>query len=168
MECFFRKSKIEDLDALLVIYAKARSYMASHGNPNQWGNTYPLKEDILMDIQKGFSYVYVNDNNHIYGVFALCEGIDVTYNKIYEGSWIKNEPYLTIHHLASSFEIPQFAQKVFSYAKERGLNLRADTHADNKSMQNALLKFGFAYCGKIMLLRGEERLAYEYINIKED
>jgi RimJ/RimL family protein N-acetyltransferase len=42
-----------------------------------------------------------------------------------------------------------------------GLDLRADTHADNKPVQHLLLKHGFRYCGIIRVTDGSKRFAYQ-------
>lgn len=39
--------------------------------------------------------------------------------------------------------------------------IRIDTHADNKVMQDAILKNGFIYCGIITGSDGNPRLAYQ-------
>lgn len=44
-------------------------------------------------------------------------------------------------------------------------NIRIDTHRDNKIMQHNLSKHGFTYCGIIYLANGDERLAYQKIQI---
>jgi hypothetical protein len=57
-----RKSNENDLARIMEIYAFARDYMASHGNPNQWGPTnWPPEELIRRDIQSGSSYVEEDD-----------------------------------------------------------------------------------------------------------
>ena len=50
-----RKSTMDDLDILLHLYENARTFMSSHGNPVQWGTTYPEKELIISDIKSGHS-----------------------------------------------------------------------------------------------------------------
>ena len=39
-----RPARPEDLQDILSIYAIARTFMAEHGNPTQWGKTYPARE----------------------------------------------------------------------------------------------------------------------------
>jgi len=41
-----RKAEKADLENILAIYKKARAFMAANGNPNQWGNNKPAKEQI--------------------------------------------------------------------------------------------------------------------------
>jgi RimJ/RimL family protein N-acetyltransferase len=40
-------------------------------------------------------------------------------------------------------------------------SFKVDTHKDNIPMQKTLEKNGFAYCGRIVLLDGNSRIAYE-------
>ena len=58
-----RKSTRNDLDILMHLYENARTFMRSHGNPTQWGTTYPEKDLILSDIESGHSYVCVEYHN---------------------------------------------------------------------------------------------------------
>ena len=64
-----RKTKIEELDKVMAIYAHARQFMAETGNPNQWGNIKPHREWIVADIEKGNSYVCVEKDGK-FGIFA--------------------------------------------------------------------------------------------------
>ena len=52
-----RIATLKDLDSILRIYEHARSFMASHGNPTQWGTTYPPVDMIKHDIRVGSAYV---------------------------------------------------------------------------------------------------------------
>ena len=59
-----RKARPEDLEQIMEIYAYARAFMASHGNPNQWGpNQWPPRELIEEDIRCGDSYVCVRSRD---------------------------------------------------------------------------------------------------------
>ena len=48
-----RKTKPEELNILIRMYENARIFMASHGNPLQWGNTYPAPQILMDDIPPG-------------------------------------------------------------------------------------------------------------------
>ena len=48
-----RKSRPEDLERMLRLYADARVFMAEHGNPTQWANGYPEPEMLQEDIRAG-------------------------------------------------------------------------------------------------------------------
>ena len=52
-----RKAVFQDEEQIAVVYEKARAYMAEHGNPNQWGRTFPPRELTHEDIEKGILYV---------------------------------------------------------------------------------------------------------------
>ena len=52
-----RKAENYDLEAILNLYQMAREFMAAHGNPGQWGSTYPPVEQVERDIASGNLYV---------------------------------------------------------------------------------------------------------------
>lgn len=60
-----RKTKPEELNILIRMYENARIFMASHGNPLQWGNTYPAPQILMDDISSGNSYVCVEHDKII-------------------------------------------------------------------------------------------------------
>lgn len=63
-----RKATISDLDEIMNIYSLAREFMKKNNNPNQWGDTYPSRELIENDINKGNCYVLF-EGKQIHGVF---------------------------------------------------------------------------------------------------
>ena len=156
----FRKSTIADIPRMQEIFARARTYMACTGNPNQWVNGYPSDEFLRQDIESGDSYVCLEEDQ-IIATFVLRGGIDPTYNIIYEGAWLDETPYATIHRIASNGEYKGIFHKVLQYALKQYKSIRIDTHRDNLVMQNAILKEGFQYCGIIHCWNGDERLAYQ-------
>ena len=155
-----RKATLCDIDEIQRVYAYAREYMRTHGNPTQWGNTYPTENIILSDIEKGDLYV-CTENEKIHGVFAFIEGDDPTYAVI-EGKWTTDEPYNVMHRMASDGEIRGIGKAALDFCKSHGKNVRADTHKDNITMQNMLSKNGFVPCGIIHVENGSERIAYQY------
>lgn len=157
-----RNTILEDLDAVLDIYDKAKQYMRENGNLNQWVNGYPSRELVTTDINKGISYVCI-DNNEIVATFCYIPGIDPTYIHIYEGSWLNDEPYSVIHRIASISHQKGVATYCLDWCFKQCNNLRIDTHRDNIIMQKLVLKNGFQYCGIIYLADGDERLAYQKI-----
>lgn len=156
-----RKATTEDLDAIYKIYEGARSFMRAHDNPDQWtANDYPGRpERMEEDIRLGQLYV-AEEDGEIYAVWAYILGTDVTYNVIEAGSWLNEEPYGTIHRLASSGKKKRITEFIFDWALEQCPNLRGDTHSDNYVMQSAAEDFGFKMCGIIHLLNGDPRIAY--------
>lgn len=159
---FIRKTTLEDLDIILKIYANAREVMHKNGNPHQWVNGHPTKEAIIKDINMGNSYV-VLFNKEIVGVFSLIFGADPTYLKIYDGKWLNDEPYGTIHKIASSYKVKGILKAAIDYSFNYVNNIRIDTHEDNKVMRYLLNKYGFSYCGIIYLENGDPRLAYQKV-----
>ncbi len=158
-----QKAEITDLPQLEQIYAVAREKMRTAGNPNQWGNNYPSTELITQDIQLGRNYL-VLDNGDIVGTFVMLTEPDPSYSHI-AGAWLNNEPYATIHRLASLEGYHGIFAAVLEYVASRYDNVRADTHQDNLRMQHLLQKYGFRYCGNILL---SERLPKELQPVQED
>ena len=155
-----RKTTREDLPRVMEIYALAREFMAKTGNPDQWKTHKPAPELIVGDIEKGQGYVCV-DSGKIVGVLALIHGEDPTYKVVYNGKWLYDEPYVTVHRIASSGEVKGTGTFMMKWAEAQFPHVRIDTHKDNRVMRNMLAKLGYAYCGIIHLDDGDERLAFE-------
>jgi hypothetical protein len=154
------KTKYADIGAVLAVYDSAKRFMRENGNLAQWTNGYPDETAIMGDIQNGNSYVCM-DGDQIGGVFSLIIGEDPTYRMIYEGQWLNNEPYGTIHRLAVGTHNKGVASFCLDWCFTKCGNIKADTHRDNLAMQNLLMKNGFSCCGIICLPDGSERLAYQ-------
>lgn len=165
VEIRFRKSTIEDIPQMQEIFAIARKFMSDTGNPHQWAADYPSEAFLLGDIGSGDSYVCLLEDK-IVATFLLRGGKDPTYDIIYDGAWIDDSPYATIHRIASSGEVKGIFHKVMAFALQRYESLRIDTHKDNIVMQHVVQKEGFRYCGIIRCWNGEERLAYQYCSYK--
>jgi len=155
------KARHCDLQRIEEIYGFARSFMAEHGNPTQWGTSYPELKMLVQDILLGKLYVIQNED-HICGVFYFAVENDATYHKIYNGAWHSEDAYGVIHRIAGDGSGGILATAV-SFGEERVPYLRIDTHADNTVMQHALTKQGFQYCGIIYVEDGTPRLAYDKI-----
>ena len=155
-----RKTRPEEIEIVMGIYAYARQFMAEHNNPNQWGKVKPYREDVEADIANGYSHVCV-ENDVIVATFFYREHEDPTYVKIYDGAWLNDKPYGVVHRIASAGKVKGAGSFCLNWAFEQCGNLKIDTHEDNVVMQNALKKNGFEYCGIIYLLDGNPRLAYQ-------
>lgn len=155
-----RKTRPDELEEVLRIYAHGREIMRREGNPTQWGENRPAKELIVGDIEKGNSYVAVG-NGKIVGVFAFIIGRDPTYDYIEDGEWLNDEEYGTIHRIASSEETHGILSAAVEYCGERVGNIRIDTHKDNAIMRHLLDKLGFTRCGIIYVDDGTARIAYQ-------
>ena len=163
-----RPARREDLPAMEAIYEQAKEFMRETGNPNQWNGSYPEEGLLLCDMEHGNSYI-VEENGQVIGTFAFIKGEDPTYRVIEDGMWMKEEPYGTVHRLASATGTHGVAAACFAWCRMQCENgsgiagLRADTHADNRVMQHVLEKNGFVRCGIIHLENGDPRIAYQYV-----
>lgn len=155
-----RKACINDIEAIMIIYQKAKKFMRETGNPNQWNSNYPQKELLLNDIKSENSYLVCDQSNTPHAVFYFSLGEDPTYKVIKEGTWLNDKPYGVIHRIASDGVLHGVLKECVNYCRVFSSELRVDTHHDNKVMQCALEKIGFSRCGIINLLNGDERIAY--------
>lgn len=155
-----RRSTIADLSVILELYAHAREFMRSHGNPEQWGSAYPPRELVEADICSGKSYV-CEEKGRIVGTFYYGTEPEEDYEKIYDGNWLNDAPYGVVHRITSDGTVKGTASCCLDWALQQCGNLKIDTHRDNTVMQRTLSGNGFRYCGIIYLQDGSERLAYQ-------
>ncbi|MBR2739978.1 MAG: N-acetyltransferase [Oscillospiraceae bacterium] len=156
-----RVTRPEDRDRVLEIYSIAREFMKRSGNPRQWGDSSPAVSLIDADIENGTGRVIEKDGR-IEGCFALFNGPDPTYLKIYDGEWLNDEPYIVIHRIASAGK-GGILRACLDYCDAISCNIRIDTHRENRVMQHQLHKYGFTYCGTIYIADGSPRMAYQRI-----
>ena len=152
----------EELDAAMNIYAGARAFMRKIGNKDQWGDSWPPRSVLEEDIQKKRLYA-VTDDNELKGVFAWWYGphAEDTYNTVYGGEWISEEPYGVVHRIAAA-ECSGAGKEAIRWAiKASKGHLKIDTHEDNAAMRHVLKSLGFSERGVILLKNGEPRVAYE-------
>lgn len=155
-----RRSTNADLSVILELYAHAREFMRSHGNPEQWGSTYPPQELVEADIHSGCSYVCV-EQGRIVGTFYYSTEPESDYEKINDGKWLNDAPYGVVHRITSDGTVKGTASYCLDWALQQCGNLKIDTHRDNTVMQHTLSRNGFQYCGIVFIKDGSERLAYQ-------
>ena len=155
-----RQATLMDLPIIRTIYDNARAYMRAQGNATQWSGGYPQEGILREDIAQERLYVCV-EADEILAVFFYAFGDDPTYLKIYDGSWLNDQPYGVLHRIAVNAKGRGVAEFCYNYCLSRCKNLKIDTHRDNLPMQKSLAKNGFSYCGIIYLASGDERLAYQ-------
>lgn len=165
---YVRRSNMEDIPAMMELYAQARVFMRENGNPNQWDDSYPSRELLEKDIAFGNSYIVEDDEKNLAATFAFIKGEDPTYYGIENGAWLNHESYGTIHRLAGNPSCHGIASGCIGWCKSQIGNLRADTHEDNKIMQHLLEKNGFVRCGIIHLANGAPRIAYQFAGDSTD
>lgn len=162
-----RKTAMADMERVLELYDMARRFMKEHGNPDQWGDTYPPVEMVERDIREGKSYV-CEDEGAITAVFFFDEGEDPDYREIHDGVWLSDAPYSVIHRIAAPAGRKGTASFCIRWCYEKsGGNIRIDTHRDNIPMQRMLAKNGFQQCGIIYIGGTDERIAYQKMTGRE-
>ena len=157
-----RHTRMEDIPRLQALFSHARSFMLETGNPSQWTAAYPSEELLRKDIGSRDSYVVEDEKQTVIATFVLRGGVDPTYDVIYEGRWLNDAPYATIHRIASDGTRKGILHLVMQFAQLDYNNIRIDTHRDNQVMRNAIAKEGFVYCGIIHCWNGDERVAYQF------
>ena len=123
----------------------------------EWGTS---RELIEADVAHGVSYM-IEDQGMTLATFVLLEGPDPTYAQIEEGHWLNDNDYGVIHRVASAPDAHGVMRMLLDFAFSKTDTIRIDTHADNKTMQHLLKKYGFTYCGIIHLANGDPRLAFQ-------
>lgn len=161
MSYVIRKSTLDDLPTILNLRDQARAIMRSYGNVYQWPEGYPRDDMFRKDIELGGSHVMMDEQGRIVGTFALLPSPEVTYNVIYDGQWLDDEPYYVIHRIASTPASHGILDALLDYCESKVSNIRIDTHEANIIMRKGLEKHGYQYCGIIHLLNGDERLAFQ-------
>ena len=142
-----------------VIFEYARKYMKNNGNPTQWKDDRPDIGLVINDIDNGNSYV-IEDEGKVVGTFACIRGIEPTYLEI-DGKWLNDDEYVTIHRIASDGTRRGIFDEAIRFAEQSGVDIRIDTHKDNRKMRELIERSGFEYCGIIIVDDGSERLAYQ-------
>ena len=155
-----RKAELTDADCIMQMIDNSRAVMRSNNNFNQWTDGYPQNDIILKDIHSSNGYI-VTKNNIPKAYFAFIHSPEPTYQKIYGGQWLNDNPYYVIHRLAKAPDVKGILKAVLDYCFIKTYNIRIDTHRDNKIIQNFVIKYGFSYCGIIYLANGDERFAYQ-------
>lgn len=161
----FRRASEQDIPEILAIIRQAQSYFKEH-RIDQWQGGYPNINTIQEDIDKEYGYVLLKDNQIAATVAVSFDG-EETYENIYNGAWLSNQPYAVIHRLAINNELKGIGlasivmEHIFELCRQKGIgSIKVDTHQENIPMQRLLEKNQFRYCGIIHVSDGE-RIAFE-------
>ena len=156
----------DDVQYIMPVFAQARAAIAALGI-DQWQDGYPTRAHIEKDIEKGYAYV-LGSGKAVQGYFAMITEPEPTYACIFDGAWITDGAYITVHRVAMSDELrgkggaADAMRYVISRALRAGVpSVRIDTHHGNVRMRKFLEKQGFCACGTICLESGASRIAYE-------
>ena len=153
-----RKANINDYEKISVIYAKAREFMKSAGNPDQWGEEYPPRERIEKDLAKGALYL-LTEGEDMRAVFYFAIERDASYKDI-DTTLFGDKKYGVIHRVAVAIPGKGTVSEIFAYCEQMCPRLMIDTHKDNLPMQRALGKAGFTACATVYTELGGERTAF--------
>ncbi len=160
----FRMANESDRESILEIYLEGAESLKADG-VDQWQGKYvPSFKDI--DEHLGIDLYVLEYHRKIVSTVCLVEGIDEDYENI-KGKWNTSIPYISIHKVATSNEYKKqsFGRKMMRYienlAKRKRMDLRIDTHKDNKKMRNFIMCCGYKYAGEVILQGELERLAYD-------
>lgn len=153
-----RKAKKTDAKEAERIFQSARLFMRKNGNDIQWNGIYPSAENVITDAENGVGYVMIEDGK-IFAYFAFIVGEDPTYSYI-EGKWLSQEPYGTIHRIASDGSRKDVLKHCVEFCRTICPHIRIDTHEKNLTMRHALSRLGFQHCGTIYIEDGTPRMAF--------
>ena len=163
MERLIRAATAADIPAIMQALRAAKGIMRATGNLNQWQGDYPAPDDILNDMRRDGARV-VEDNGRVTAYFAFLPSPEPTYSHIYHGQWLDGAlPYHVVHRIGSYPDAHNIFRDVMDYCFAACPNIRVDTHRDNTVMQHCINRYGFNYCGIILLANGDERLAYQLL-----
>jgi hypothetical protein len=157
-----RHATAADLPQIMDVFNSARAFMRATGNHTQWDENYPSEGLVREDIDKGEFYVVEGEDGVVHACFAFILGIDPYYIEL-DGAWLNDEPYGTLHRVASDGTLRGVTDIAVAYCEQISRNLRIDTHADNLPMQKAIDRAGFERCGIIITRDGTERIAYHRV-----
>ena len=160
----FRMANESDRESILKIYLEGAEALKNDGVDQWQGHYVPSFKDV--DEHLGVDLYVLEYHKRIVSTACLVEGIDEDYENI-NGKWNTSIPYISIHKVATSNEYKKqsFGRKMMSYienlAKRKRMDLRIDTHKDNKKMRNFIISCGYKYTGEVVLQGELERLAYD-------
>lgn len=159
-------AKINNLDDIMEIINQAKAEL-KRKNIKQWQDGYPNEKTIINDINKHRGFI-IRKDNRVIAYFVLDLMGEPTYENIYEGKWLNDQNYGTIHRMCihEDYQNKGYSGDIFDFCKNylvnhQIFNLRIDTHEDNKKMQKAIKRNNFTYCGIIYLNHTDKRLAYQ-------
>lgn len=162
----FHRGRERDLNAIMELIADAQSLFREQGI-DQWQDGYPTLELISSDISNNRNYLIEYNGIAVATAVISFEG-EPTYAEIEGRGWLNDNPYAVVHRVAVSnkYKRKGIAKEILYFTEElcaeRGVaDIRIDTHRDNKAMRSLLKKMGYTHCGRITLLSGAYREAYQ-------
>ena len=165
-----RKATSADIPAMMDIFHQAQASLKDLG-VNQWQNNYPNTDVVGKDLANETAYVLTKDGN-ILATATIIFNHEPTYDRIYDGEWLSRDTFIVVHRMAvdNRHKKEGIASYILKEVEKMALeanipSFKIDTHKDNIPMRTMIEKNGFTYCGRISLLDGNSRVAYEKILI---
>lgn len=162
----FRKGEQSDLERIMELVIDAQEWFRRQ-NIDQWQDGYPTRELISSDLLGGDNYILEFNGDTVATAVISFVG-EPTYAKIKGKGWLNENRYAVVHRIAVADKCRRkgIAKEILHFTEElcveRGvLDIRIDTHCDNKAMRSLLKKMGYAHCGRITLTSGALREAYQ-------
>ena len=136
-----------DLQAVIELVAQGRAALARQG-VDQWQDGYPSPETIRRDLLCGDGrIVRIDGAAAAYAAFVF-DG-EPAYDRIEEGSWAAEGPYVAVHRLVVGERFVRrgvaaaLLREAAREALVRGIrSFRIDTHPDNGPMRALLVREG--------------------------
>ena len=169
-----RKLRVDEIPGAAEILAQGRELLRSRGIPQWQRGDYPGVRELTEDVARCEAYA-VEESGRIVASFAFSTAVDPSYLHLESGAWLTDGSlYATVHRLAVAPEMRGRGVAGFIYAGASELaralgaaSIRVDTHPQNLSMQRAMTKAGFVFCGELLLVEGDEagdrRYGYELL-----
>ena len=153
-----KKAQLNDLNEIMIVINSAKKYLKNQGL-SQWNlpNGYPDENALKNDILNNNCYILLNKDD-IIGTMSIIFTPDENYEEIYDGSWLTNNSYVSIHRIAirEDYHNKSIGKLMLdlaeTIAKENNIkSIKIDTHKDNIPMQKTLIKANYTRCGVIIL-----------------
>ena len=156
-----KKCELNDIKEVSNFYDEVILYLDRNINYPKWKyKIYPSIISVTANVNKGFQYVAMN-NNDIIAAFVLNDDGEGSY---YKTSWSKDiDKYMVIHAFAIKPDLQHkgLGSKIIDFCKEEALKqgyqgIRLDVVPENIPAKKLYLKNGFKYVGDIDLDRNIE------------
>ncbi len=167
------KAVMENLNDAYEVIKDAKEMFKRRGS-SQWQDLdgYPSIETLKKDIELGNLYIKVLAGQVI-GVIVIS-GYEATYEVIYEGNWLNDEKYNTVHRIAVKKEFlgQGIGLELMKFSEQKSIedgiyNIKIDTMENNFEMIHLVNKLGYSKCGIIYLARDKvidkKRVAFQKV-----
>ena len=165
-----RKATMADFDQIIAILKDGANQLAEHG-VNQWQGEYPSKGQIKEDIENGWAFLAVSEDQETVGAIAIVDGPDHIYDHL-DGEWLcDTDKYVVIHRVAIHSQhsgkghATKLLRAVINDIKDNRADIesiRIDTHEDNQAMQHLIAKMGFTKVGLLHGVYRPDETSYVY------